>query len=113
MTRTSQEDMVVIRMGIDTLLECVRRTEDWWRACGDDAALRRAQRLSHAIRTTRRKFFPEDANFDLQISEALIVAEGLREAARQCKEGQAALHARLAGGADTIERLCRSRGVRP
>lgn len=113
MTLTSQEDMVVIRMGIDTLLECVRQTETWWRACGDDAALRRAQRLGAAIRTTRRKFFPEAADSDVQIAEALIVAEGLREAARQCKEGQAALHARLAGGADTIERLCRSRGVRP
>jgi hypothetical protein len=113
MNGVTAQDMVVIRMGIDTLLECVRQTETWWRACGDDAALRRAQRLGHAIRTTRRKFFPEDADFDLQISEALIVAEGLRDAARQCKEGQAALHARLAGGADTIERLCRSRGVRP
>ena len=112
MTRTSEEDMVVIRMGINTLLECVRQTETWWRVCGDDAALRRAQRLGHAIRTTRRKFFPEDADSDVQIAEALIVAEGLREAARQCKEGQAALHARLAGGADTIERLCRSRGER-
>lgn len=113
MNGVTAQDMVVISMGIDTLLECVRRTEDWWRECGDEAALRRAQRLGHAIRATRRKFFPEDADFDLQISEALIVAEGLREAARQCKEGQAALHARLAGGADTIERLCRSRGERP
>ncbi|MGH8174796.1 MAG: hypothetical protein ACREV5_00870 [Steroidobacter sp.] len=105
MNGVTAQDMVVISMGIDTLLECVRRTEDWWRGCGDDAALRRAQRLSAAIRTTRRKFFPEAADFDLQISEALIVAEGLCEAARQYKEGQAALHARLAGGADTIERL--------
>lgn len=113
MSGINPRDMVVISRGIETLLECVRRTEVWWRACGDDAALRRAQRLGISIRTTRRKFFPEDADSDVQVAEALIVAEGLREAARQCKEGQAALHAGLAGGADTIERLCRSRGVRP
>lgn len=47
---------------------------------------------------------------DEQIAEAFIVAEGLREAAKQC---QAALHARLVGGAEVIERLCRSREVRP
>lgn len=113
MNRTTREDMALISMGIDTLLECVRQTEVWWRACGDDAALRRAQRLGTAIRMTRRKFFPEDAKFDVQVAEALIVAEGLREASRQCKEGQAALHARLVGGAEVIERLCRSREVLP
>lgn len=113
MNGVTAQDMAVISMGIDTLLECVRQTEAWWRVCGDDAALRRAQRLGAVIRTTRRKFFPEEADSDVQVAEALIVAEGLREAARQCKEGQAALHARLAGGADTIERLCRSREVRP
>jgi len=49
----------------------------------------------------------------LQVAEALIIADGLREAARQCQEGQAALHARLTGGAEVIERLCRSRDVQP
>lgn len=113
MSGVTAQDMLVISMGIDTLLECVRQTEAWWRVCGDDAALRRAQRLGSAIRSTRRKFFPEDADSDVEIAEALIVAEGLREAARQCKEGQAALHARLVGGAATIERLCHSRELRP
>lgn len=49
---------------------------------------------------------------DEQIAEAFIVAEGLREAVKQCQEGQAALHKRLVGGAEVIERLCRSREVR-
>lgn len=113
MSRTTPEDMVVISMGIDTLLECVRQTEVWWRVRGDDAALRRAQQLGHAIRTTRRKFFPEDTDSNLQVAEARIVAEGLREAARQCKEGQSALHARLVGGAEVIDRLCQSREEQP
>lgn len=108
MMRTTREDLVVISMGIDALLDCVRHTETWWRARGDSAALRRTQQLAHAIRTTRRKFF-DPTDVDVQTSEALIVAEGLREAARHCQEGQAALHARLVGGAETIERLCRSR----
>jgi hypothetical protein len=113
MTRANREDMVVISMGIDALLDCVRHTETWWRVRGDSAALRRTQRLAGAIRTTRRKFFAEDGSAGIQTTEALIVAEGLRDAARQCQEGQAALHARLVGGAETIERLCRSREVQP
>ncbi|MGE3667313.1 MAG: hypothetical protein AB7G51_11930 [Steroidobacteraceae bacterium] len=113
MTRATREDMIVIHMGIDTLLECVRHTEAWWRSRGDAAALRRTQQLGHAILTTRRKFFARTDDGDAQIAEALIVAEGLRDAARQCQEGQAALHARLNGGAEAIERLCRSREVQP
>jgi len=113
MTRVSREDMVVISMGIDTLLECVRHTEAWWRSRGDSAALRRTQELGNAIVATRRKFFVEPGDSDLQVAEALIIAEGLREAARQCQEGQAALHARLTGGAEVIERLCRSREAQP
>jgi hypothetical protein len=112
MTPTTHEDMVVIRMGIDTLLECVRQTEIWWRLCGDGSALRRAQQLESAIHQTRRKFFPED-NSDVQVAEALVVADGLRDAARQCREGQAALHARLVGAAAVIEGLCRSREAQP
>lgn len=112
MTRATRDDMIVINMGIDTLLECVRHTEAWWRSRGDSAALRRTQQLGHAILTTRRKFFARADDADAQIAEAFIVAEGLRETARQCQEGQAALHARLVGGAEVIERLCRSREVR-
>lgn len=113
MTQTTREDMIVIRMGIDTLLECVRQTECWWRCCGDGVAVRRAQQLANAIVTTRRKFFPEDRETELQIAEALVVADGLRDAAKQCREGQSALHARLVGGAEAIERLCRSREMQP
>ena len=113
MTRVNREDMIVISMGIDTLLECVRHTEAWWRSRGDSAALRRTQELGNAIVTTRRKFFVDPGDSDLQVAEALIIADGLREAARQCQEGQAALHARLTGGAEVIERLCRSRDVQP
>jgi hypothetical protein len=112
MTRTTREDMVVINMGIDALLESVRQTETWWRAVGDDAAFRRTQRLGDAILATRRKYFAEDKEWEVQIGEALVVAEGLREAARQCHEGQGPLHARLIGGAHVIERLCRAREVR-
>lgn len=113
MSHADRDDMVVIGMGIDALLECVRQTEAWWRLRGDGAALRRTQQLGHAILTTRRKFFVDASDADVQIAEALIVAEGLRDAARQCKEGQAALHARLVGGAETIEQLCRCREVGP
>jgi hypothetical protein len=113
MNRATREDMVVISMGLDALLESVRQTEMWWRIRGDSAALRRTQQLGNAILATRRKFFADASDADVQIAEALIVAHGLRDAARQCKEGQAALHARLTGGAETIERLCRSREVQP
>lgn len=111
MTRADRDDMIVISMGIEALLECVRQTEGWWQVRGDQAGLRRAQLLAEAILKTRRKFFTH-SDADAQIAEALIVAEGLREAARQCQEGQAALHARLIGAAEVIERLCRSREVR-
>lgn len=113
MNRATQEDMVVISMGIDALLDCVRHTETWWRVRGDGAALRRAEQLGNTIIATRRKFFADASDSDVQIAEALIVAEGLRDAARHCKEGQAALNARLIGGAEIIERLCRSREVLP
>jgi hypothetical protein len=46
------------------------------------------------------------------VREALIAANGLREAARHCKEGQTALHTRLICGAEVIERLCRSGALR-
>jgi len=108
MTRTTRQDMIVINMGIDTLLECVRHTEAWWRSLGDDEALRRTRELGTAILTTRRKFFVDADSNDAQVAEAFIVAEGLREAAKQCREGQAALNARLIGGAEAIERLCRA-----
>lgn len=113
MTRATREDMVVIGMGINTLLECVRQTEAWWRIQGDGSALRHTERLGNAILATRRKFFAEVVQPDAHVAEARIVAEGLREAAKQCKEGQAALHARLIRGAEMIERLCRAREVRP
>jgi len=99
-------------MGIDVLLEYVQQTEEWWRARNHHAGLKDTQVLTDAIRSTRRKFFPDDAKPG-EIIEALIVADGLREAARQCVEGQGALSARLNGGAETIERLCRSREVPP
>lgn len=113
MKHTTREDMVVLRMGLDTLLECVRQTETWWRLRGEGAAMRRARLLGYAILATRRKFFAGEPEPSAQITEALFVAQGLREAAHQCQEGQAALHARLTGGAETIERLCRSRGGKP
>lgn len=113
MTRATREDMVVIGMGINTLLECVRQTKAWWRIHGDGSALRHTERLGDAILATRRKFFTDVVQPDGQIAEARMVAEGLREAAKQCKEGQAALHARLILGAETIERLCRAREARP
>lgn len=113
MTRTTREDMVVISMGIDALLESVRQTETWWQAVGDKGALRRTQLLSDAILATRRKFFAEDKDSEVRIAEARAIAEGLRDAARQCHEGQEALHARLLVGAQMIERLCHSREVRP
>jgi hypothetical protein len=111
MNRANREDMFVIRMGIDTLLESVRQIEAWWRACGDSAALRRTEQLSSAILATRRKFFADASDVATQIAEARIVAEGLHEAAKHCKYGQAALQARLTGAADVIERLCRWREV--
>src|SRR5688500_5939673 len=110
MTRASREDMVVLSMGLNTLLASVRQTEAWCRSQGDVASLRRTRLLIHAILLTRSKFFASSkacgANDD--ITEALFVADGLRDAAQQCHEGQAALHERLIGGAEAIERLCSS-----
>lgn len=110
MTRPSPEDMIVLRMGVDTLLASVRQVEAWWRVQGDAASLRRTRLLMHAILATRRKFFPRvgACEADGNIAEALFVADGLRDAARQCHEGQEALHERLIGGAEAIERLCGS-----
>ena len=100
----TQQDVTVIRMAVDTLLESVRQTERWWRA--DDVSVKRQQMQKpiSAILATRRKFVKGD---EAGIDNALMVAEGLREAALHCSEGQAALHTRLITGADTIERLCR------
>src|SRR4051812_41410352 len=109
MSRANEEDMLVIRMGIDALLDCVRQTEAWWRACGHSAALHQTQQLGRTVLATRRKFFPDENASDTQVIQALIIAEGLREAARQCSEGQAALRARLVGAAEAMEGLCRSR----
>lgn len=108
MTRASREDMVVLHMGINTLLACVRQTESWWRSQGDAAALRRTRLLTHAILATRRKFFADHDETGDDVTEALFVADGLRDAAQHCHEGQAALHERLIGGAEAIERLCSS-----
>jgi len=101
--------MAIISMGIELLIESTHQMEAWWRLRGDNASLQRTQELGQAIRKTRRKFFPEKTSSDVQISQALVVADGLREAARHCNEGQTALHARLIVAAATIERLCRAR----
>ena len=82
-------------------------------ARGGSSPLRRTQQLASSILATRRKLFASAGDSDIQTAEALIVAEGLREAARHCKEGQATLHARLTGGAEVIERLCRLREGQP
>lgn len=113
MNQTDREDMLVISMGIDALLECVRHTEAWWELRGDRTALQRTQQFGDSILATRRRFFGHEKDSDPQIAEALFVAQGLREAAKQCREGQPALNARLTGAAEMIERLCRSREVRP
>jgi hypothetical protein len=95
-------------MGINTLLVCVRQTEAWWQSEGDAASLRRTRLLTHAILATRQKFFghtdPAEANDD--ITEALFIADGLRDGARQCLECQGTLHEQLLRGAEAIERLC-------
>ena len=111
MKHADSEDLLVIGLGINALLESVRQTEAWWRVHGDGAALRRTRLLARVILATREKFFPH-ADVD-EITEALIVADGLRDAARQCSEEQAALQAQLIAGADVIERLCRSGRVQP
>lgn len=108
MILVTRHDMLIINMGIDSLIECARQTDKWWKACGDSAASGRTQQLVNAILTTRRKFVGEDET-DIQIAKALFVAEELREAAGHCSEAQAALRARLMGGAEAIEWLCRWR----
>ena len=108
MTRPSREDMVILSMGINMLLACVRQTEAWWQSQGDAASVRRTRLLTHAILATRRNFFahrgPGEANDD--ITEALFIADGLRDGAQQCHEGQGTLHEQLLRGAEAIERLC-------
>jgi hypothetical protein len=101
--------MIVISMGLDTLLECVHQTEAWWRSRGDGVALQRTEQLAKAILATRRKFFGREDDIDTKAAEARIVAEGLRDAAQQCHEGQAALHTRLLSAAEVIESMCRAR----
>lgn len=115
MRHLSAEDLVVLSMSIDTLLACVRQTEAWSRFQNDGATLRRTRLLEHAIIATRRKFFADTdgAKANDDITKALFIADGLRDAAQQCHEGQGALHERLIGGAEIIERLCRPRGGRP
>lgn len=111
MKHADRDDLLVIGMGLNALLESVRQTEAWWRVHGDGAALRRTRLLARVILATRQKFFP---NEDIkEITAALIVADGLRDAARQCSEEQSALQARLIAGAEVIERLCCSRRERP
>jgi len=110
MARPSREDMLVLSMGINTLLACVRQTEAWWRLQGDAASLRRTRLLIHAILATRCKFFTNTDSVEAvhDITDALSVADELRDAAQQCHEGQSALHGRLISGAEAIERLCGS-----
>lgn len=111
MKYADRDDLLVIGMGINALLESVRQTEAWWRVHGDGAALRRTRLFCRVVLATREKFFPH-ADID-EITAALIVADGLRDAARQCTEEQAALQARLIAGAEVIERLCRARREQP
>ena len=113
MDQIDQQDMFVIRMGIEMLLECMRQVEAWWGEAGDNVTLRRTQQLANTIARTRSKFSPNDRAPGIDVSQALVVAEGLRGAASQCNVTQAALQARLIGGADTIELLCRTRGRKP
>lgn len=110
MTRPSREDMVVLNMGINTLLACVRQTEVWWWSQGDAASLRRTRVLTHAILATRRKFFgrTDSGEANDNIAEALCIANELRAGAQQCHEGQGTLHEQLLRGAEAIERLCGS-----
>lgn len=107
MKRTSRTDMFIVRMGIDALLSQVQQNQTWWRARGDNTTLHRAQQLEAAIRATRSRLFTGDRETDSQFAEAIVVAEWLRDAAKQCREGQGTLNTRLISGAETIERLCR------
>lgn len=109
MKQMDPTDMLIIRMGIDSLLVHVRQTAAWWRVGGDHATSHRMRQLEGAITQTHRKLFADERPLDIESTEAMLVADGLRDAAKHCTEGQAALHARLIGGAETIERLCRIR----
>lgn len=111
MTVINRHDLVVIRMGIDALLESVRQAEHWCRLRHEGSALRCVQSLHDAIGNTRRKLIVEDAESSV-VAAARIVAVGLRDAASQCKEEQAALSARLVTGAEMIEQLCRLAAIR-
>lgn len=108
MNPISRQDALIISMGIDSLLECLQHADRWQKACGDHVASVRTRQLVNTILTTRRKLVGGDET-SAQSVNALSVAEGLRDAARQCREGQTALHARLMGGAAAIEWLCRLR----
>jgi len=113
MTEASREDMLAFNIGLNAVLDCMRHTEVWWLSRGDSIALRRTRELGNAILTVRRKFFPEASESGITIAEALVVAEGLLEAARHCQGEQAALQARLVGAAETIKRLCCALEARP
>lgn len=108
MNPVTRQDALIIGMGLDSLLECLRQADKWQRACGDHVASGRTRQLVSTILATRRKFVGEE-KADAQIANALSVAEGLRDAAKHCNEGQTALHARLVGAAEAIEWLCRLR----
>ena len=113
MTRAKRDERVIIGMGLLVLLEAARQTETWWRVHGDDEGQQRARALGQAVRATHQKLFAHAYPFENDIAKGLVIAEGLREAAVQCHEGQGALRERLAAGAEIIERLCRSRGGQP
>ncbi|GFE79137.1 hypothetical protein GCM10011487_11370 [Steroidobacter agaridevorans] len=110
MTRPGREDMVRLSMGINTLLVCVRQTEAaWWRLQVDAAPLRRTCLPTHAILATRCKFLTNTDTVEAStaVTEGLLVADGLCDAAEQYHEGQVAtLHERLIDGAEAIERMC-------
>jgi hypothetical protein len=69
MNQTDREDMLVISMGIDALLEHVRRTEAWWELRGDRTALQRTQQLGDSILATRRRFFGHEKDSDPQVAD--------------------------------------------
>lgn len=109
MTHAKRDEMVIISMGLLVLLESVRQTEAWWRVHGDDEGLQRARELGQAVRAThQKKFFAHAYPSENDIAKGLVIADGLRDAAIQCHEGQGTLRERLVGGAEIIERLCRS-----
>lgn len=96
----NRQDMLVTRMGIDVLLEFATLSEKWWRVYGDGSALRSASELATAVRSTRRNLFGDIGHFSDEFASALIVAEGLREAAGHCNKDQGVLSARLTAAAE-------------